>query len=90
MQFQVLLTNLTTDTLYEVQLQAGTRSTYREKELIRGLLTGTRTISVKPDCDKYTPLLSQVPGELSAGMIAGLLCVIIAILVALFVLVVWK
>ncbi|KAL0267726.1 UNVERIFIED_CONTAM: hypothetical protein PYX00_009910 [Menopon gallinae] len=88
--FQVLLTNLTTDTLYEVQLQAGTRSTYREKELIRGLPTGTRTISVKPDCDKYTPLLSQVPGELSAGMIAGLLCVIVAILVALFVLVIWK
>lgn len=90
MQFQTLLTNLTTDTLYEVQVQAGTKSIYYDKELIRGSLSGTRRIFVKTDCDKYSPLLSQVSNELSAGMIAGFICVVVALIAALLILVVWK
>ncbi|KAK6634358.1 hypothetical protein RUM43_011758 [Polyplax serrata] len=88
--FQTLLTNLTTDTLYEVQVQAGTKSIYYDKELIRGSLSGTRRIFVKTDCDKYSPLLSQVSNELSAGMIAGFICVVVALIAALLILVVWK
>lgn len=86
---QILIKNLTINSLYEVRISAASRSSVNQTKFIRGDISAARKIFIRSDCDKIEPV-AHSSNEINAGMIAGVLCASFAFLLASSAFVIWK
>ncbi|XP_044256979.1 tyrosine-protein phosphatase 99A isoform X2 [Tribolium madens] len=81
--------NVTTNTEYQVQVQASTRSN-RTKRIVRGPLSEPKTVYMRSDCDKMQEYMRHTTHELSAGVLAGVICASFAFLLAVSAFILWS
>ncbi|XP_044256980.1 tyrosine-protein phosphatase 99A isoform X3 [Tribolium madens] len=81
--------NVTTNTEYQVQVQASTRSN-RTKRIVRGPLSEPKTVYMRSDCDKMQEYMRHTTHELSAGVLAGVICASFAFLLAVSAFILWR
>ncbi|CAH1378086.1 unnamed protein product [Tenebrio molitor] len=81
--------NVTTNTEYQVQMQASSRSN-RTKRIVKGPLSETKTVYMRSDCDKMQEYMRHTTHELSAGVLAGVICAGFAFLLAVSAFILWR
>ncbi|XP_008200584.1 tyrosine-protein phosphatase 99A isoform X3 [Tribolium castaneum] len=81
--------NVTTNTEYQVQMQASTRSN-RTKRIVRGPLSEPKTVYMRSDCDKMQEYMRHTTHELSAGVLAGVICASFSFLLAVSAFILWR
>lgn len=86
----MLIPNLTVNTLYEIKVQGASRSTFDRKQVIHGRTSDSRTVLVRPNCDKIQTFMRSSTRELSAGMIAGVVCASFALLLGCLAMILWR
>ena len=91
---QILLANLTSDTIYEVYVVGATKSRFNDSLLYWGEPSETRTVRLQHQCEKiqYMERLkkTRTGWSLSSGMVAGLACASFALLFAMMAFFVWR
>ncbi|KAF0312846.1 Tyrosine-protein phosphatase 99A [Amphibalanus amphitrite] len=92
---QITLANLTTDTIYEVQVVGVTKSRFNDSLLYWGEPSETRSVRLQHDCERIQRMESlkkrrHVGWNLSSGMVAGLACASFALLLAMLALIFWR
>ena len=95
---QLLLTNLTADTMFEVRVLGVARSRFDPQRLYDGEPSAPRQVLLQPDCERVQYLRRQqalapaagADWQPSTGMVAGVVCAVIAVLLALLALLVWR
>ncbi|XP_015601110.1 tyrosine-protein phosphatase 99A isoform X3 [Cephus cinctus] len=90
LEIEIPIENLTMNTMYEITLQAATRSTIDSSLIIQGEPTVPRKVLVAPNCDKIPPLMRRSSKEFSAGVIAGMVCACFAVMLAIASFVLWR
>ncbi|XP_043193040.1 tyrosine-protein phosphatase 99A-like [Amphibalanus amphitrite] len=94
---QLLLTNLSANTMFEVRVVGLARSRFDPNRVYVGEPSVPRQVLLQPDCERVQYLRRQqtqaAPGagwELSTGMVAGVVCAVLALLLAVLALLVWR
>ena len=92
---QILLANLTSDTLYEVHVVGVTKSRFNDSLLYWGAPSETRSVRLQHDCERIQHMESlkkrrHTGWNLSSGMVAGLACASFALLLAMLALIFWR
>ena len=100
------LNNLTTNTIYDLKIQAGTKSVVGKRAMHFGDFSRNRRILLQPGCEamsKFSPRStsggSMMNGEHSVflvdleehiGVIAGVVCGTLGLLLAIFAFLLWR
>ena len=104
--FQMYLNNLTTNTIYDLKIQAGTKSVVGKRTMHFGEFSRNRRILLQPGCEamsKFSPRStsggSMLNGDHSVflvdleehiGVIAGVVCGTLGLLLAIFAFLLWR
>jgi receptor-type tyrosine-protein phosphatase gamma len=86
---QMLIPNLTVDTVYEIKVLGVSHSTI-SREDVQGEMSEPRKVHVQPNCDKIQNFRQSSTKEFSAGMIAGVVCASFALLLATISFILWR
>lgn len=86
---QMLIPNLTVDTVYEIKVRGVSHSTI-SREDVQGEMSEPRKVQVQLNCDKIQNFRQSSKKELSAGMIAGVVCASFAVLLAAISFILWR
>ena len=98
------LNNLTTNTIYDLKIQAGTKSVVGKKIMHFGVFSRTRRILLQPRCETmrtFAPRSSSggrggghsfflIDVEEHIGIIAGVVCGTLGLLLAIFAFLLWR
>ncbi|XP_040566309.2 putative receptor-type tyrosine-protein phosphatase mosPTP-1 isoform X2 [Lepeophtheirus salmonis] len=95
------LNNLTSNKVYDLKIQAGTRSLLGEREMHFGAFSETRRLLLQPGCEvirSFSPSRSHnkqdslllINLEEHLGMIAGVVCGSLGLLLAIFAFLLWR
>ena len=100
------LNNLTTNTIYEIKIQAGTKSVVGKRVMHFGEFSKPRRILLQPGCEamsKFSPRSTSggslmdggnsiflVDLEEHIGVIAGVVCGTLGLLLAIFAFLLWR
>lgn len=102
---QMYLNNLTTDTIYDLKIRAGTRSQVGERVMHFGQFSETRRLLLQPGCEAmrtFAPRSSVgslggsagsmllIDLEQHLGVIAGAVCGTLGLLLAVFAFLLWR
>jgi receptor-type tyrosine-protein phosphatase gamma len=87
--FQILIPNLTADTMYEIKVRGVSHSIISHEDVL-GQMSEPRKVHVQPNCDKIQNFKQSSTKELSAGMIAGVVCASFALLLAVIAFILWR
>ena len=92
---QILLTNLTTNSMHELKVRGATRSIYNDSIVYKGDFSESQRILLKLNCDqiKASTIVrtsDEFNLELSVGMVAGGACVVFAVILAVLALALWR
>ncbi|XP_076619526.1 putative receptor-type tyrosine-protein phosphatase mosPTP-1 isoform X3 [Colletes latitarsis] len=86
----MIIPNLTTNTVYEIKVRGGTRSTIDDRVIIHGENSIPCKVRVTRNCDKIPPLLPHVTKEFNSGVVAGMICACLAVMLIITSFVLWK
>ncbi|XP_053972725.1 tyrosine-protein phosphatase 99A-like isoform X1 [Hylaeus volcanicus] len=86
----MIIPNLTTNTVYEIVVRGGTRSTIDDRVIIDGEDSIHCKVRVTRNCDKIPPLQPHSSKELSSGVVAGMICACLAVMLIITSFVLWK
>lgn len=93
---EILLENLTANSMHELKVRGATKSIYNESLVYMGDFSDSHRILLQMNCDhiQASTIVRSKNGritlELSAGMIAGGACVAFAVLLAVLALALWR
>ncbi|KAF0287130.1 Tyrosine-protein phosphatase 99A [Amphibalanus amphitrite] len=92
---QIILRNLTLDTIYEVQVVGVTKSRFNDSLLYWGEPSETRSVRLQHDCERIQRMESlkkrrHVGWNLSSGMVTGIACASFALLFAMMAFFIWR
>ncbi|XP_076175854.1 putative receptor-type tyrosine-protein phosphatase mosPTP-1 isoform X3 [Ptiloglossa arizonensis] len=85
-----IISNLTTNTVYEIVVRGGTRSTIDHRVIIDGEDSVPWKVRVTRNCDKIPPLLPHSTKKFNSGVIAGMICACLAVMLIITSFVLWK
>ena len=92
---QIILANLTSDTVYEVHVVGVTKSRYNDSLLYWGEPSETRSVRLQHECERIQRMESlqkrRTTGwSLSSGMVTGVACASFALLLAMMAFFIWR
>jgi len=87
--FQILIPNLTADTMYEIKVRGVSHSIISHED-VPGQMSEPRKVHVRPNCDKIQNFKQSSTEELSAGMIAGVVCALVSLFVGVIFFIIWR
>ena len=91
---QIMLANLTSDTVYEVYVVGATKSRFNDSLIYWGAPSETRTVRLQHDCEKiqYMERLkkTRTGWSLSSGMVIGVASASFALLFSMMAFFIWR
>ncbi|XP_076362408.1 putative receptor-type tyrosine-protein phosphatase mosPTP-1 isoform X1 [Tachypleus tridentatus] len=84
-----LISNLTTNTMYEVKICGVTRSIIEQQKLYQGQFSESRKVLLQSNCQSsVSSLLTE--SSVNAGLIAGIVCASFAFILAIIFFILWR
>ena len=87
---QMIIPNLTMNSVYEIVVRGGTRSAIDNRLIIRGEGSAPQKVRGIRDCNRAPPLLPHSTIWFSSGVIAGVICACLAVMLMITSFVLWK